>query len=368
MPRLPQRNKAQPPAAKETDNATARMELINVAIAGATGYSGEELIRLLMRHPGIELVSVTSRGNAGQRLEAIFPKFQGHRYSGLKFSASDPGGIVAAGAQVAFLALPHGAAAAFAEPLLEAGVRVIDLSADFRLKDAAVYREYYGQDHPAPELLRESVYGIPELYRAQLRGANLVASAGCYPTSIILPLHPLLKEKLIDPASIVVTSLSGVSGAGRNVSDPYMYVECNENARPYGVPKHRHLAEIEQELSVAAGDKVMINFTPHLIPVTRGILSTIYAMPRAGVTAQAITDALQAAYENEIFIRLQGPTGNVELKNVAWSNFLDIAWRHDPRTGRIILMSAEDNLVKGAAGQAVQNMNIMCGWAEPTAL
>jgi len=344
------------------------MNLLKVAIAGSTGYLGEELIRLLIRHPGIELVCVTSRGNAGQRLEEVFPKFQGHKYSTLKFAASEPGQIVLSGAQVAFLALPHGAAAPFARALLEAGVRVIDLSADFRIKDAAVYREFYGQEHPAPELLRESVYGIPELYRAQLRKAQLVASAGCYPTSVILPLHPLLEERLIDPASIVVASMSGVSGAGRNVTAEYLYVECNEKARPYAVPKHRHLAEIEQELSVAAGERVMINFTPHLIPVTRGILSTIYAMPRAGVAPEAITEALEEAYGEEVFIRLQGEKGTVELKNLTYSNFLDIAWRHDPRTGRVILMSAEDNLVKGGSGQAVQNLNVMCGWAEPTAL
>jgi N-acetyl-gamma-glutamyl-phosphate reductase len=344
------------------------MELINVAIAGATGYSGEELIRLLIRHPGIELACVTSRGNAGLRLEEVFPKFQGHKYSALKFSASEPAEIVASGAKVAFLALPHGAAASFASALLKAGLRVIDLSADFRIRDPAVYKDFYGQDHPAPELLLESVYGIPELYRAQLRTAQLVASAGCYPTSITLPLHPLLKGRLIDPASIVVSSMSGVSGAGRNVAADYLYVECNENARPYGVPKHRHLAEIEQELSAAAGERVVINFTPHLIPVTRGILSTIYAMPHPGVDAGAISAALETAYGDEIFVRLQGDHGTVELKNVAWSNFLDIAWRHDPRTGRVILMSAEDNLVKGAAGQAVQNMNIMCGWPETTGL
>jgi N-acetyl-gamma-glutamyl-phosphate reductase len=344
------------------------MNLAKVAIAGATGYSGEELIRLLMRHPGIELACVTSRGNAGQRLEEVFPRFQGHKYSGLKFSPSDPAEIVASGTQIAFLALPHGAAAPFALALLEAGVRVIDLSADFRLKNPAVYREFYGHEHPAPELLHESVYGIPELYREQLRAARLVASAGCYPTSVILPLHPLLAARLIDPASIVASSLSGVSGAGRNVAAEYLYVECNENARSYGVPKHRHLGEIEQELSAAAGEPVMINFTPHLIPVTRGILTTIYAMPRPGVAPASINAALEKAYGQEIFIRLQGEKGSVELKNVAHSNFLDIAWRHDPRTGRVILMSAEDNLMKGAAGQAVQNMNVMCGWGEATAL
>jgi len=344
------------------------MKLLNVAIAGATGYSGEELVRLLIRHPGIELACVTSRGNAGQSLEEVFPRFQGQKYSELKFSPSEPGEIVASGAEMAFLALPHGAAGPFAGELLEAGLRVIDLSADFRIKDPAVYRDFYGQEHPAPGLLPMSVYGIPELYRAELRTAQLVASAGCYPTSVILPLHPLLKANLIDPASIVAASMSGVSGAGRNVTADYLFVECNENARPYGVPKHRHLAEIEQELSVAAGAPVVISFTPHLIPVTRGILTTIYAMPRAGVAPEAITHALEAAYGGEIFIRLQGDKGSVELKNVAHSNFLDIAWRHDPRTGRMVLMSAEDNLVKGAAGQAVQNMNAMCGWAEGTGI
>jgi len=344
------------------------MNLVPVAIAGATGYSGEELIRLLMRHPEIELVCVTSRGNAGARLGEVFPKFEGEKYAGLNFSASETEAIAASGAKIAFLALPHGAAAPFAQALLAAGVRVIDLSADFRLKDAEVYREYYGHEHPAPELLEKSVYGIPELYRAELRTALLTASAGCYPTSVIVPLHPLLKRGLIDPASIVVASMSGVSGAGRNVAAEYLYAECNENARPYGVPKHRHVAEIEQELSVAAGERVMINFTPHLIPVTRGILSTTFAMPRAGVAPEAINEALEAAYGEETFIRLRGEKETVELKNVAYTNFLDIAWRHDPRTGRLILMSAEDNLVKGAAGQAVQNMNVMCGWAEATGL
>jgi len=344
------------------------MNLIKAAIAGATGYSGEELIRLLIRHPAVELACVTSRSHAGQRLEQVFPKFQGHKYSTLPFSESDPGEIAASGAEIAFLALPHGAAAPFARALLDAGVRVIDLSADFRIKDPAVYQEFYGQEHPAPDLLPLSVYGIPELHRAEMRTARLVASAGCYPTSLILPLHPLLKAGLIDTASIVATSLSGVSGAGRTVAAEYLYAECNENARPYGVPKHRHLAEMEQELSLAAGEPVIISFTPHLIPVTRGILTTVYATPQLGITPEAITHALEAAYGEEIFIRLQGEKGSVELKNVVGSNFLDIAWRHDPRTGRVILMSAEDNLIKGASGQAVQNMNAMCGWAESTGL
>jgi N-acetyl-gamma-glutamyl-phosphate reductase len=272
--------------------------------------------------------------------------------------------VVAAGTEIAFLALPHGAAAEFAKPLLEAGVRVIDLSADFRLKDAAVYADYYGGAHPAPELLAQSVYGLPEIYREQIRSAKLVASPGCYPTSVILPLHPLLQKKLIDPRSICVTSLSGVSGAGRKAEIGLLFAECNESMRAYGVPKHRHLAEIEQELSAATGSAVVINFTPHLVPVTRGILTTIYAQPAPGVAPQQIDAALATAYCDEFFIRLQSEKGSVDTKNVTHTNFLDLAWQHDPRTGRIVLMSAEDNLVKGAAGQAVQSLNVMCGWPE----
>jgi N-acetyl-gamma-glutamyl-phosphate reductase len=276
--------------------------------------------------------------------------------------------VAGSGAKIAFLALPHGLAAEYAKPLLDAGLRVIDLSADFRIKDGEVYAEFYGEKHPAPELLAESVYGMPELYRESIRPARLVASPGCYPTSIILPLHPLLKQRLIDPASIVITSLSGVSGAGRKAEVAYLYAECNENARAYGVPKHRHLAEIEQELGFAAGEKVTVNFTPHLIPLNRGILTTIYASPVQGIWADEIFGALTGAYRDEIFVRLQGDKAAPEIKNVVHTNFIDIAWRHDPRTGRIILLSAEDNLVKGAAGQAVQCLNVMCGWPEAAAL
>lgn len=344
------------------------MEVQKIAVVGASGYSGEELIRLLMRHPGVDLVCVTSRQYAGQSIAAVFPRFQGLRFSERLFSPSSVEAIVGSGAQVAFLALPHGLAAEFAKPLLEAGLRVIDLSADFRIKDPEVYKDFYGTDHPAPELLGQSVYGMPEIHRESIRAAKLVASAGCYPTSIILPLFPLLKQKLIDPESIVVCSMSGVSGAGRKAEVDYLFVECNESARAYGVPKHRHLAEIEQELSAAAGEQVVISFTPHLIPVNRGIVTTIYATPAQGVSAKEVFGALEQAYAQEPFVRLQGEKGNADIKRVTHTNFLDIAWRHDPRTGRVILMSAEDNLVKGASGQAIQSLNLICGWPEMTAL
>lgn len=344
------------------------MQIEKIAVVGASGYSGEELIRLLQRHPAAELVCVTSRQHAGQPLCAVFPKFRSQKYAGLAFSLSEPKAIIGSGARVVFLALPHGLAAELAKPLLAAGLRVIDLSADFRLKDAAVYKDFYGHDHPAPELLAQSVYGMPELYRDKIRTAKLVASPGCYPTSIILPLAPILKAGLLDPASIVVNSLSGVSGAGRKAEVDYLFVECNESARPYGVPKHRHLSEIEQELGSAAGAKVVINFTPHLIPVNRGILTTIHATPAKGATPVKIAAALDAAFATEPFVRLLDGEFLPDIKNVAHTNFIDIAWRHDPRTGRVILMSAEDNLVKGASGQAIQSLNLMCDWPETCGL
>jgi N-acetyl-gamma-glutamyl-phosphate reductase len=344
------------------------MHAQKIAIVGASGYSGEELVRLLAHHPAVDLRALTSRQYAGQTLAAVYPKFAGTKVAGVPFIDSDPRAIAASGAEIVFLALPHGLAKEFAGPLLEVGLRVIDLSADFRIKDPEVYREYYGEKHQAPELLGLSVYGMPELYRAQIRSARLVASPGCYPTSIILPLVPLLKRGLINPPSIVVSSMSGVSGAGRNAKTEYLFVECNESVRAYGVPRHRHLAEIEQELSLAAGSPVVINFSPHLIPVNRGIHSTIYASLRDPASPANIGQALREAYEAEPFTRLLGEEGMPDTKNVTFTNFLDLAWRHDPRTGRIILLSAEDNLVKGAAGQAIQSLNIMCGLPEETGL
>ena len=344
------------------------MNLEPVAVVGASGYSGEELVRLLSRHPGVDLVALTSRQLAGQTVETVFPKFAGLRYSHLAFIESDVEKIVATGARFVFLALPHGVAAEFARPLVAAGLRVIDLSADFRIKDPAVYQDFYGEAPHAPELTAISVYGLPEIYREQIRTAQLVASPGCYPTSVIVPLYPLLKRRLLRPESIVINSLSGVSGAGRNAKVDYLYVECNESVRAYGVPKHRHLGEIEQELSNAYGEAVTVSFAPHLVPVNRGIATTIHATPADGIGLAEIGQAYREAYAEEPFIRLLGEKGTADTKNVTFTNFIDIAWRHDPRTGRIVLLSAEDNLVKGAAGQAVQSLNVMCGWPETTAL
>jgi len=339
-----------------------------VALVGASGYVGEELVRLLLGHQHVDLVAATSRQFTGKTLAQIFPRFSHReRAKTLQFVDVDPKQL-ARDAEIIFLALPHGLAAEFAKPLLQIGVRVVDLSADFRVKDAAVYKEFYDHDHPTPELLAESVYGLPEIYRDKIRDAKLVACPGCYPTSILLPVLPLLREKLVGSKNVLVTSLSGVTGAGRKVEADYLFAECNESMRPYLVPKHRHLSEIEQELSIAAGEKITVQFTPHLVPVNRGIVTTIYLQPLGEISDANILSSFEKAYRGEPFVRLLGSDRLPDTKNVAGTNFIDIAWKIDNRTGRLIVMSAIDNIVKGASGQAVQCFNLMCGYGEMAGL
>jgi len=349
--------------------AVKKTESTKVAVLGASGYTGEELVRLLLRHPQAELVAVTSRQYVGKTVAEVFPRVGS--YAGakaLQFSEAAPEKIARI-AEFAFLALPHGVAVEFAGPLLQAGARVVDLSADFRIRNPATYREFYGREHGTPDLLGEAVYGLPEIYRDKIRDARLVACPGCYPTSILLPLIPLLREKLIDPENIIASSLSGVSGAGRKAEADYLFVECNESVRPYGVPKHRHLAEIEQELSIAADTTVTIQFTPHLVPINRGILTTLYLTPTAlGRDAGRIDATFHQAYAAAPFVRLLGDKSLPDTKNVVGSNVIEIAWRHDPRTGRLLMISAEDNLMKGASGQAIQCFNLMCGFEEDAGL
>lgn len=349
---------------------------VKVAIIGASGYSGEELVRLLLNHPNANLVAVTSRQYAGKTVANIFPKFASHPIAKtLKFTAPDAGELARL-AEIIFLALPHGVAAEFAVPLVKAGRKVIDLSADFRLRSKDIYHEFYGNEHPAPELLETAVYGLPEFYREQIRNAPLIASPGCYPTSILLPTLPLLTAKLVKPSGIIADSMSGVSGAGRKADLSFLYCECNESVRPYGVPKHRHLSEIEQELSNAANDQVTIQFTPHLIPVNRGILTTIYLAPEnhfksdeeTAALAERISECYANAYADEPFVRVLEGAALPDTKNVVGTNTIEIGWRLDPRTGRLIVMSAEDNIVKGASGQAVQSFNISCGFPETSGL
>jgi len=347
-----------------------------VAIIGASGYSGEELVRLLLQHPHAELVAVTSRQNAGQTLAQVFPKFASHPKSKLLRFVEPNAELLAKQTDVVFLALPHGVAAEYAVPLLNAGCVVIDLSADFRLKSAEIYKDFYAHDHPAPDLLKKSVYGLPEIYRDEVKKALLIASPGCYPTSILLPTIPLLKARLVQPTGIIADSLSGVSGAGRKAEIDCLFCECNESVRPYGVPKHRHLSEIEEQLSFAAGAKVTIQFTPHLIPVNRGILTTLYLAPEkhfsTGAEMKSFGEKIEACYAKtygkEPFVRLLEGKSLPDTKNVVGTNVCEIAWRLDPRTGRLVVMSAEDNLVKGASGQAVQSMNLICGWPETAGL
>lgn len=349
---------------------------VQIAIVGASGYSGEELVRLLLRHPQAELAAVTSRQYAGQTVAQVFPKFSnGPRAKGLRF-CEPKAELLAKSAEVVFLALPHGVAAEFAAPLLNLGCQVIDLSADFRLKSAAVYKEFYGHDHPAPDLPARAVYGLPEIYRSEIKNASLIASPGCYPTSIVLPLWPLLKGRLARSAGIIADSLSGVSGAGRKAELDYLFAECNESVRPYGIPKHRHLSEIEEQLSVAAGETVVVQFSPHLVPINRGIVTTLYLEPTKAWEGEArlkawegsIAECYQKVYGGEPFVRLLEGKALPDTKNVAGTNVIEIAWRVDPRTGRLIVMSALDNLTKGASGQAVQSMNILRGFPETAGL
>ncbi|MBV8225301.1 MAG: N-acetyl-gamma-glutamyl-phosphate reductase [Verrucomicrobia bacterium] len=345
------------------------MKKAKVAIFGASGYSGEELVKRLSEHPSVELNCLTSRQYAGKKASEIFGWIGRHSpLAMLSFIEPDPQSLAPLGIEYTFLALPHGVASEFAGTLLNLGIKVLDLSADFRVKDPSVYELFYRHRHPAPNLLKRSVYGLPEIYRAQIKDADLVACPGCYPTSILLPLLPLLRAKILRLSSIIVTSLSGVSGAGRKSEPELLFVECNESARPYGLPLHRHLSEIEQELSNAAGESVMIQFAPHLIPLNRGIITTIHAEGLAPLTVDGVGKIFEEAYGTEWFIHLLGASRYPDVKNVVNTNRLEIGWQIDPRTGRLILMSAEDNLVKGAAGQAIQCLNIMNGWDEALGL
>lgn len=336
-----------------------------VAIVGASGYTGAELVRLLVAHPGVAVTAVTSEQSAGQPVEAVFPSLAGHAPQVLQ--RLDPGAVAAA-AELIFLALPHQTAMGAAAPLLEAGRRVVDLSADFRFRDPRVYESWYRTKHLAPALCGGAVYGLPEVHREALKAARLAAVPGCYPTGALLALLPLLREELLDPEQIIINAASGVSGAGRKVEVGYVFGEVNENFKAYGVPGHRHTPEIEQELSRVAGREVRVTFIPHLAPMTRGILSTCtvrLTRPAATVDLLAL---YRDAYKGEPFVRIL-PEGRLPETKAVWgSNYCDIAATVDGRTGRAILLTAIDNLVKGAAGQAVQCMNLMLGFEETVGL
>jgi N-acetyl-gamma-glutamyl-phosphate reductase len=339
--------------------------MLKVAIVGASGYTGVELIRILHSHPEVAVTCVTSEQSAGRPVSAVFPTLRGRLDIALE--PLEPVHI-AEKVDVVFTALPHKAAMEVVPTFLKMEKNVIDLSADYRLRDADVYGQWYDK-HLNPEYLQEAVYGIPELRRAEIAEASLIANPGCYPTSVILGLAPLLKGKVIDPHSVIVDSASGVSGAGRGAKVDNLYCEVNEGFKAYAVGGvHRHIPEIEQELSLLAEKDLKITFTPHLVPMDRGILSTIYSMPLGKVTAAELITLYETHYDGEPFVRVL-PEGTLpSTANVRGSNFCDIGIAVDERTGRVIVVSAIDNLVKGASGQAVQNMNLMCGFPETLGL
>ncbi|MFQ5848880.1 MAG: N-acetyl-gamma-glutamyl-phosphate reductase [Candidatus Methylomirabilales bacterium] len=336
-----------------------------VAVAGASGYTGAELLRLLARHPGVELVAATSESYSGKPVAAALPGLRG--FVDLSFEPLDPERL-ASTAEIVFLALPHTTSAPPAASLLEAGCWIIDLSADFRLRDPDVYERWYRAPHPMPHLLNEAVYGLPEVYREAIRHARLVAVPGCYPTGALLGLLPLVRAGRIGRDSIIVSAASGTSGAGRKLDLTLHFSEADENFKAYAVASHRHTPEIEQELSRVAGQGVVLSFTPHLVPMTRGILSTIYGDLTAPVAVEALHELFHQAYKDEPFVRVLPPGTFPETKQVWGSNYCDIGLAVDSRTGRAIVITALDNLVKGAAGQAIQAMNLMAGLEESLGL
>jgi N-acetyl-gamma-glutamyl-phosphate reductase len=330
---------------------------MNVAIVGASGYVGGELLRLLLRHPNIRIAAVTSEQSAGKPIQAVFPNLTGPELLCEVLDSAK----VAAQCDLVFLALPHTKSAGPVETFHKAGRKVIDLSADFRLKDPHAYETWYQTPHPNPNLLTEAVYGIPELHRNRIRSASLVASPGCYPTAAILSLYPLALNHLLGE-QVIIDAKSGISGAGRSPALMYHYPEANESIEAYKLGSHRHIPEIEQELGVR------VSFTPHLVPMTRGILSTAYARLRTPQTSEQLRDLYRECYKNEPFIRVLEPGRSPNPRYTRGANFCDVSAFFDPRTETAILMGALDNLVKGAAGQAVQAMNVMQGWPETLGL
>jgi N-acetyl-gamma-glutamyl-phosphate reductase len=338
--------------------------MINVGVIGATGYTGVEMVRLLLGHPKVKITLVTSEKSAGMKFSEAFPAFQGT--FDLPFEAFHA--LEAAKKiQFAFLCLPHHSAMEAAGALRERGIKVVDLSADFRLKSAKEYEHWYGK-HTQPSLLAEAVYGIPELYREKIKGAKLVANPGCYPTSAALALAPLIREKTILLDSIILDSKSGVSGAGRGAEVANLFSEVNEGLKAYKVGSHRHTPEIEQTLSDLAGEKITVTFTPHLIPMDRGILTTAYAKPKRKFKTADLIRLFREFYKNEPFIRIKPEGVFPNTRDVRATNFCDLGCVYDDRTDRIIVLSAIDNLTKGAAGQALQNFNLMEGLEETTGL
>ncbi len=339
--------------------------MLRVGIVGATGYAGKELVRILLRHSKVQITTITSESYAGSSFGAVYPEFRGlFDYVLSRFDQEE----LKAKTDLVFSALPHGLSQEKVPLMLSAVEKVIDLSGDFRLSDASLYEEWYGYKHQAKELLADSVYGLPELNKEKIKTAKLIANPGCYPTAALLALLPALKNKLIDLTSIIIDAKSGVSGAGRTAKISFHFPECNENLKAYRLGKHQHVPEIEEQATIMAGENIILNFTPHLIPMTRGILNTIYLRLTENINQDKIFSLYSEYYSKESFVRILFPPELPETRYVTGTNFCDISLRLDIRNNMLIVVSVIDNLVKGAAGQAVQNMNILQGWPEEEGL
>ena len=338
--------------------------MAKIGIAGASGYTGVELLRLLTNHPKAEIVFLTSETYQGQPVTEVFPSLGGFaniKFSSLEFVSGDDCDII-------FLALPHTTSMNKVPGFLKKNAKVIDLSADYRLKDPAIFEEWYAVPHQQPELLKEAVYGLPEIHREAIMSAQLVANPGCYPTSITLGLAPLITENWVDLSCIVADSKSGTSGAGRKASLKTQFSEANEGVSAYQIAAHRHTPEIEQELSALANTGVQVSFSPHLIPMTRGMLSTVYINLKKDMSVEDLVEHFQRFYKEEPFVRILPPGKYANTRFTAASNFCDIGVQVDRRNRRTIVTSAIDNLIKGASGQAIQNMNLMLGISETSGL
>ncbi len=339
--------------------------MIKAGIIGSTGYAGAELVRLLAQHPDAEVVWYGSHSYIDQKYADIYRNmFQIVDASCME----DDMDALAEAVDVIFTATPQGLCASLVSEEILSKVKIVDLSADFRLKDVSVYEKWYGITHKSPQFLEEAVYGLCEINREKIRGARLIANPGCYTTCSILTAYPLVKEGLIDPMTLIIDAKSGTSGAGRGAKVANLFCEVNENMKAYGVATHRHTPEIEEQLGYACGFPITVSFTPHLVPMNRGILATEYASLKPGVTADMVREAYDRYYGDEFFIRVDHQGRPAETRWVEGSNYVDISYVLDSRTGRIILMGAIDNLVKGAAGQAVQNMNLLFGLPETEGL
>lgn len=339
--------------------------MIKVGIIGATGYAGAELVRLLAGHKEAKILWYGSRSYIDQKYADIYRNM----FEIVENVCKDDNlSALAEEADVVFTATPQGFCASMINEEILSKTKVIDLSADFRIKDVSVYEKWYGIEHKSPQYIKEAVYGLCEINRESVKSARLVANPGCYTTCSILSLYPLVKEGLIDPSSIIIDAKSGTSGAGRGAKTDNLFCEVNENMKAYGVATHRHTPEIEEQLGYAAGEPLILNFTPHLVPMNRGILATCYATLKTGVSEERVRESYEKYYEKEKFVRLLRGDDYPQTKWVEGSNYMDVNFKVDERTCRIIVMGAIDNLVKGAAGQAVQNMNIMFGLPEDTGL